>query len=108
PPFYSRAGGTFAPPGRTASAAGEQMILTTNYLISLVSVSGYPVLGSIWEDPEGGGSCLGVTPSISLRPSGHTITRSNVIFTPNPRLDSSAASVVGSPLMAIALLATSK
>jgi hypothetical protein len=74
-----------------APAELTQMVFTTNYLISLVLVSGSPALGSIWEDPEGEGSCLGVTPSISRWPSGHTMCRSNTILTPKPPLDSSAA-----------------
>src|SRR5262249_7828366 len=52
---------------------------------------------SVWE-ASGAGSDFGVTPSISLRPSGHTITRSNVILLPNPPLDSDAVSVVGRTL----------
>jgi hypothetical protein len=53
-------------------------------------------LGSTWE-AAGAGSAFGVTPSISLRPSGQTMWRSNIILTPNPPSDSDAASVVGSP-----------
>ena len=43
----------------------------------------------------GAGSCFGVTPSISRRPSGHTMCRSNTILTPKPPSDSEAFSVVG-------------
>src|SRR5262249_49246853 len=41
------------------------------------------------------GSCFGVTPSISLRPSGHTMMRSKVIFVLSPPSDSGIASVDG-------------
>src|SRR6516164_284690 len=62
---------------------------------SLVSSVGSVGLGSAGE-ASGAGSDFGVTPSISLRPSGQTIWRSNTILTGTPPLDSSAASVVGS------------
>ena len=75
-------------------ATQRQMVLTTNYLISSVSVPGSPALGSIWEDPEGGGSCLGVTPSISSRPPGWMMILRKVICTSRPS-DSDAASVLG-------------
>src|SRR6516162_6339223 len=44
---------------------------------------------------SGTGSAFGVTPSISRRPSGHTMCRSNTILTPSPPPDSSALSVWG-------------
>ena len=44
--------------------------------------------------PAGAGSCLGVTPSISLCPFGWTITRVNSILPVDP-LSESGASVVG-------------
>src|SRR6516165_10120941 len=61
---------------------------------SLVSSVGSVGLGSAWE-ASGTGSAFGVTPSISLRPSGQTIWRSKTIFTPRPPPDSSALSVWG-------------
>src|SRR5262245_37880279 len=63
-----------------------------------VSSAGLETNPLIADRPPGAGSDFGVTPSISLRPSGHTITRSNVILLPNPPLDSDAVSVVGRTL----------